>query len=71
VLLTELISHRTPLHNRSTLQKPEGVCPPNVLGACNFSLEFEYMLAGWEGSAHDGQVLKDVVAHDFQIPQDV
>ncbi|KAE8996447.1 hypothetical protein PR001_g18902 [Phytophthora rubi] len=32
-------------------------------------MEFVYMLAGWEGSAHDGRVLKDAVAHDFRIPQ--
>ncbi|CAN1147405.1 Protein ALP1-like, partial [Linum perenne] len=31
----------------------------NVLGVCNSNLEFIYTLAGWEGSAHDGRVLRD------------
>ena len=31
----------------------------NLLGVCNFDMTFSYALAGWEGSAHDGQVLAD------------
>lgn len=31
----------------------------NVLVACNFDMQFSYVLAGWEGSAHDGTVLRD------------
>ncbi|CAL1393062.1 unnamed protein product [Linum trigynum] len=31
----------------------------NVLGVCNSKLEFLYCLAGWEGSTHDGKVLRD------------
>jgi hypothetical protein len=31
----------------------------NVLAACNFDMEFTYVLAGWEGSAHDSTVLRD------------
>ncbi|CAN1335777.1 Protein ALP1-like, partial [Linum perenne] len=30
----------------------------NVLGVCNPNLEFIYCLSGWEGSAHDGRVLR-------------
>ena len=33
----------------------------NVLGACNFDLNFIMALAGWEGSAHDARVLNDAV----------
>jgi DDE superfamily endonuclease len=31
----------------------------NVLAVCNFEMEFNYVLAGWEGSAHDSAVLRD------------
>jgi hypothetical protein len=31
----------------------------NVLGVVNFDMTFQYILAGWEGSAHDGRVLRD------------
>ncbi|KAI9168799.1 hypothetical protein LWI28_002116 [Acer negundo] len=48
----------------------------NVLAACNFDLEFIYVLSGWEGSAHDSKVLNDTlsrrnrlkVPHDCGIP---
>ncbi|CAN1286939.1 Protein ALP1-like [Linum perenne] len=33
----------------------------NVLGVCNSDMEFIYTLAGWEGSAHDGRVLRDAL----------
>jgi hypothetical protein len=45
----------------------KGFCSSNVLAACNFKMEFVYVLSGWEGSAHDGRVLMDAVAHDFHI----
>ncbi|XP_050108812.1 uncharacterized protein LOC126587785 isoform X2 [Malus sylvestris] len=35
------------------------VISQNVLTACNFDLEFMYVLSGWEGSAHDSRVLND------------
>ena len=31
----------------------------NVLAVANFDLTFSYVLAGWEGSAHDSRVLGD------------
>ena len=37
----------------------------NVLGVCNFDLTFSYCLAGWEGSAHDSQVLRDAIFRGF------
>lgn len=33
----------------------------NVLGVCNFDMNFVMALAGWEGSAHDARVLNDAV----------
>ncbi|CAN0913489.1 hypothetical protein LINGRAHAP2_LOCUS27965 [Linum grandiflorum] len=33
----------------------------SVLGVCNPNMEFIYVLARWEGSAHDGRVLRDAL----------
>jgi hypothetical protein len=30
-------------------------------------MTFSYILAGWEGSAHDGKVFNDALIHDFPI----
>ena len=34
----------------------------NVLAVVNFDLRFTYVLAGWEGSAHDSLVLQDALS---------
>ena len=43
----------------------------NVLAAISFDLKFTYVLAGWEGSAHDSRVLNDAFARPggFSIPE--
>ncbi|KNZ54683.1 uncharacterized protein VP01_2886g6, partial [Puccinia sorghi] len=40
----------------------------NVLGVCNFSFQFTYLLVGWEGSAHNAQVLALAKTNDLNIP---
>lgn len=44
--------------------------PQNVLAAITFDLKFTYVLAGWEGSAHDSHVLNDALTRSggFKIP---
>ena len=37
----------------------KGHLSQNVLAVCNFEMEFTYVLAGWEGSVHDGTVYRD------------
>ena len=32
-----------------------------MLGVCLFDMKFTYILAGWEGLAHDARVLSSVV----------
>lgn len=34
----------------------------NVLAAITFELKFSYVLAGWEGSAHDSRVVNDALS---------
>ena len=45
----------------------------NVLVAISFNLKFTYVLAGWEGSAHDSCVLNDAFARlgGFSIPEGI
>ena len=46
----------------------KGVLSQNVLACCTFNMQFTYVLAGWEGSAHDGQVLADAYNKGFNVP---
>ncbi|CAN1797123.1 Protein ALP1-like [Linum perenne] len=43
----------------------------NVLAVCNPDCEFMYCLAGWEGSAHDGRVLRDALSrpNGLRVPK--
>lgn len=36
----------------------------NVLAAVDFDLKFTYVLAGWEGSAHDALILADTLERE-------
>ncbi|XP_073133391.1 uncharacterized protein [Henckelia pumila] len=49
-----------------------GIIYQNVLAACNFDLEFIYVLSGCEGSAHDSHVLTDALSRNngLKVPQD-
>ena len=40
----------------------------NVLVAVDFKLNFVYVFAGWEGSAHDSRVLTSAKSKGFQAP---
>uniref|UniRef100_A0A803NA85 DDE Tnp4 domain-containing protein n=1 Tax=Chenopodium quinoa TaxID=63459 RepID=A0A803NA85_CHEQI len=44
----------------------------NVLGVCTPNMEFVFVLPGWEGSAHDGRVLRDAISrlNGLKVPQD-
>jgi hypothetical protein len=48
-----------PLADQARYQNRKGHLTQNVLGVCNFEMEFTYVLAGWEGSAHNGTVYRD------------
>ncbi|KAH6782203.1 hypothetical protein C2S51_007496 [Perilla frutescens var. frutescens] len=43
----------------------------NVLAACNFDLQFIYLLSGWEGSAEDSKLLSDALSrrNGLHVPQ--
>lgn len=39
-----------------------------MLAVCDFDFKFIYLLAGWEGSAHDSRVIRDAYEKGFVIP---
>jgi hypothetical protein len=43
----------------------------NVLAALDFDLKFTYVLAGWEGSAHDATILADALEkqNGLKVPE--
>jgi hypothetical protein len=53
-----------PPEEQARYRNRKGELTQNVLTACNFDIEFTYLLAGWEGSAHDGTVYRD--AHYYK-----
>ncbi|KAG4921596.1 hypothetical protein JHK86_050409 [Glycine max] len=55
----------------SSYRDRHGNISQNVLAACNFDLEFMYVLSGWEGSAHDSKVLSVALArkNGLKVPQ--
>ncbi|KAM3287855.1 hypothetical protein P3S67_021285 [Capsicum chacoense] len=61
-----------PIEQQNRFCDRKGTTTQNVLVAINFNLKFTYVLAGWEGSAHDSRILNDALerSHGLQIPQD-
>jgi hypothetical protein len=53
------IDVHVPLADQPRYRNRKGHLSQNVLAACNFEMEFTYILAGWKGSAHDGTVYRD------------
>lgn len=58
-----------PSINGAAYRNRKGVLSQNVLRVCTMDLQFCYVLAGWEGSAHDDKVLEDALFDkNFMIP---
>jgi len=53
---------------QNAFRNHKGFISQNVLGVVNFDLTFQFLLAGWEGTAHDGKVLRDALSKGFKIP---
>ena len=52
---------RVPEKHRPTFMRRKHTTTQNVLAAVGFDLKFTYVLAGWEGSAHDTTILADAL----------
>ncbi|KAH9099525.1 hypothetical protein Ae201684P_018538 [Aphanomyces euteiches] len=58
-----------PKNQAKPFRNRKGFMSQNVLTACSFDLRFQYVLAGWEGSASDGRVFEDAILRKgFVIP---
>ncbi|PKU65323.1 hypothetical protein MA16_Dca018631 [Dendrobium catenatum] len=55
------IKARVPKENEVAFRERKPSLTQNVLAAVDFDLRITYVLAGWEGSAHDAAVLKNAL----------
>ena len=51
-----------PYHMQDRFRGRKSYTSQNVLAAVDFDLRFIYVLAEWEGSAHDSYVLQDALS---------
>ncbi|OAO93510.1 hypothetical protein AXX17_AT5G35180 [Arabidopsis thaliana] len=61
-----------PTCDAASFRNRKGFISQNVLAACNFDLQFIYVLSGWEGSTHDSKVLNDALTRNtnrLQVPE--
>ncbi|KAG6515930.1 hypothetical protein ZIOFF_026376 [Zingiber officinale] len=66
-----LIKVTPPTEDKPRYRTRKGRISTNVLGVCCPNMQFIYVLPGWEGSAHDGRVLRDVISrpHGLRVPR--
>jgi hypothetical protein len=63
--------HATPpAFERAAYRDRKGLVSQNCLFACDFDMNFTYVLTGWEGSATDARVYEDACAHGLCIPEE-
>jgi hypothetical protein len=62
---------RVPKKHRAAFLGRKHTTTHNVLAAVDFDLRFTYVLAGWEGSAHDALILSDALQRldGLRVPQ--
>ncbi|XP_071913895.1 protein ALP1-like [Coffea arabica] len=66
-----LIDVTPPTEQKSRYRTRKGSIATNVLGVCSPNMQFIYVLPGWEGSAHDGRVLRNAISrpNGLRVPQ--
>ena len=58
-----------PEKDKSRFRNRHGDLSQNVLACVDFDMNFVYVLAGWEGFAHDGRVIRDAQQKGFEVPE--
>jgi hypothetical protein len=56
-------------NKRSTWRCRKGYYAQNVFAAVDFNIDFRFVLAGWEGCAHDAAVLSSAKELGFATPE--
>lgn len=64
-----LIPATVPGQLASVYRCRKGFTAQNILVVCSFNFTFQYILAGWEGSAHDSRVLEDAKKKGFKVTE--
>ena len=64
---------RFPKRHRAAFMGRKHTTTQNVLAAVDFDRRFTYVLAGWDGSAHDARILADALEKDdvLRVPQGI
>ena len=53
----------------SVYQNRKGFTSQNVMAIVDFEMKFTYLVAGWEGSAHDAQILNVTTTNpEYRFP---
>ena len=62
---------RVPRHMQGPFKGRKHNTTQNVMAIVDFDLKFTYVLAGWEGPAHDALVLADAIERDdgLRVPK--
>ena len=60
-----------PLEMQGPFRNKKGTLSQNVMAACGFNLNFQYVHPGWEGSTTDAHVLQSSLNHTdpLHVPQ--
>jgi hypothetical protein len=68
-----LVRASVPTEMQGRFRGRKGGMVQNVLAAITFDVKFSYVLAGWEGSAHDSRILNDALnrPRGLQIPEGI
>ncbi|SPT20816.1 unnamed protein product [Triticum aestivum] len=61
------VTARVPRSQSAAYRARKHYTSENVLAAVDFDLKFTYVLAGWEGSAHDANILSDSMSRPAGI----
>ena len=60
---------RVPRHMQQAFRGRKSSPTQNVMTVASFDLKFTFVLAGWEGSAHDALILSDAIERNgFTVP---
>ncbi|KAK6156513.1 hypothetical protein DH2020_010761 [Rehmannia glutinosa] len=58
-----------PSRKHGTYRSRKGTLAQNIMVACDFNLNFTFVLAGWEGSANDSRVFAEVLSNpEYHFP---
>jgi hypothetical protein len=64
---------QVPERHRAAFMGRKHTTTQNVLATVDFDLRFTYVLAGWEGCAHDARILANALERDdgLRVPQGI